>query len=271
MARKKDNPIITLTTDFGLQDHYVACMKGVILQIAPDARIVDVTHEIEPQNILGAAFVLGQTLAWYPPDTIHVVVVDPGVGTSRRIIAARYGGQTIIAPDNGIISFAHQIYQIEGARFINNTRLALAHVSNTFHGRDIMAPAAAYLSAGCNFSDLGPPTDHVEVLQVSRPESSSGGVITGQVIHIDRFGNLLSNISQHDLAGMSDGINSTIVSIGSKTLGPLLATYSDVSAGKEIALISSSGFVEIAVHLGNAKDQLQAAIGTPVVVERKRK
>ncbi|GJM23719.1 MAG: hypothetical protein DHS20C16_01340 [Phycisphaerae bacterium] len=275
MPRQITYPIITLTTDFGLHDHYVACIKGVIAQIAPDAKIVDVTHEIEPQNILGAAYALSHAMPWFPPETIHLVVVDPGVGTSRGIIAARYGQHTVIAPDNGIISFVHQTYKIEEARIVNNPQIALNQISHTFHGRDIMAPAASHLAKGGQFSDLGPPTNHVEVLQDVRPNSKPDNRLEGQVIHIDRFGNLLSNIGERDLAKISDDRAELLVSIGSpdsqtKPIGTLQNTYGDASPGDLVSLLSSGGFVEIAVHLGNAQNMLNAKIGTPVIIERKR-
>lgn len=268
MPPEIDTPIITLTTDFGRRDHYVASMKGVIFQIAPRARVIDVTHEIDPQNIPGAAFVLGQVLAWYPPDTIHVVVVDPGVGTNRDIIAARYARQTIIAPDNGIVSLVHQSYKIEAARIVNNPQLALTQVSNTFHGRDIIAPAAAHLAAGVSFNDLGTPTDHLEILQLARPTIEDHKRITGQVIHVDRFGNLITNISQHDLDGVLDSKHPATVSLDDQNFGHLRATYAEVTPGEALALVGSTGFLEVAVHLGNAKDTLNADIGAKVIVER---
>ncbi|MCA9251886.1 MAG: SAM-dependent chlorinase/fluorinase [Phycisphaerales bacterium] len=275
MPRQQAQPIITLTTDFGMRDHYVACMKGVIAQIAPDARVIDVSHAIEPQNILGAAYVLYNAIGWFPPQSIHVVVVDPGVGTSRGIIAARYGTQTVIAPDNGIISLVHQAYKIDEARIINNPHIALSQVSNTFHGRDIMAPAAAHLAKGAGFNELGPATNHVEVLQSVKPKIKSAAKIEGQVIYIDHFGNLLSNIRGRDLEAMSDDGGEFLVSIcgsesGLRSIGKLQKTYANVPAGDLVSIVSSGGFVEIAVHLGNAQERLGSEIGHPVVVERNR-
>jgi len=266
VPNKTKNPVITLTTDFGLQDHYVACMKGVILQIAPDARILDVTHEIEPHNILGGAFVLGQLLDWFPPDTIHIVVVDPGVGTSRRVIAARYDGQTIIAPDNGIVSFAHQTHQVEAACTVTNPRVRLSTVSNTFHGRDVMAPAAAHLAMGLALVDLGQLTDHLEILAVARPKPVGVRALEGEIVHIDRFGNLLSNIGRQDVAGVSTGGRQVAVAVDGVDLGPLQQTYADATAGDALALMGGSGFLEIAVRLGSAREKLSAAVGAKVIV-----
>ncbi len=274
MAQPKPQPIITVTTDFGLRDHYVACIKGVIAQIAPLVRTIDVTHEIEPQNIIGAAYVLFHAMPWFPPGTIHLVVVDPGVGTSRGIIAARYGQHTIIAPDNGIISFVHQAYKIEEARIVSNPQIALNHISRTFHGRDIMAPAAAHLASGGALSDLGPLTNHVEVLKTVQPDRKSANRIEGQVIHIDRFGNLLSNISQRDLATITENPAELHVSIdlpesGIRPIGRIFGTYADAEPGELLSLVGSGGFVEIATHLGNAREKLSAKIGSAIVVERK--
>lgn len=273
VPRQPVHPIVTLTTDFGVQDHYVACMKGVIAQISPDARVVDVTHDIEPQNIMGAAYVLFNTVGWFPPETIHVVVVDPGVGTPRGIIAARYGHQTVIAPDNGIISFVHHAFKIEEARIINNPNIALGQISNTFHGRDIMAPAAAHLAKGGGFADLGSSTNRVEILQSVHPNLESPDRLEGKVIHVDHFGNLISNITDRDLASLSEDRKALSVSIGigdadSRPIGVLQKTYADAPKGTLLGLLGSGGFVEIAVHLGNAKEALGAKIGSTIVIER---
>ncbi len=273
MPRQQPHSMIAVTTDFGDRDHYVACMKGVIAQVAPQSTVVDVTHEIEPQNIMGAAYILYHAFPWFPPGTIHLVVVDPGVGTARGIIAARYGENTIIAPDNGIISFVHHAYKVDEVRVINNPQIALGQVSNTFHGRDIMAPAAAHLAKGGAMRDLGPATNHVEVLKTIHPKQTAANRIEGQVIHVDRFGNLLSNISQRDLALIAEDPKQLQVSISTdgdshQVLGRLHRTYGDVPVGEALSLLSSGGFVEVAVHLGDASNRLKAKIGSTVVVER---
>src|SRR5215475_9937611 len=152
--------IVTLTTDFGLADHYVAAMKGVILSKAPRATIVDITHEIRAQDVVQAAFVFRQAFGYFPSGTVHVVVVDPGVGTSRRLLAARYAGQIVLAPDNGLVSLVHHDFPIEGLREI--TVGEQGGPSATFHGRDILAPAAARLLKGGSFDQVGPMTDHLE-------------------------------------------------------------------------------------------------------------
>lgn len=190
---------VTLITDFGWNDHYVAAVKGVVLSIAPNATIVDVTHGVERHNILQASFVLRETVAWYPAGTVHLGVVDPGVGTDRRIIAARYGRHMVIVPDNGLVTLLHRQMSVDEVRVVQNPRLAMPSVSATFHGRDLMGPAAGHLAAGGAFSELGPPTDHLEVLQIADPVWNSNSSVKGQIIYIDAFGNLISNISQEDV------------------------------------------------------------------------
>ena len=260
-------PIITLTTDFGQRDHYVACLKGVIMQIAPAAAIVDVTHEIERHNILHGAFVLRQVMSWYTAGTIHVVVVDPGVGTPRRIIAARYAGQYVVAPDNGLISFVHHELPVENVHVVENPRLGLPHVSHTFHGRDIIGPAAAHLAGKAKLSDLGPATDHVEVIQVAQPRLLAGHIVQGRIIYSDVFGNLVTNISHEDLASVYRQRPDAGVFLDDTDIGPVRNTYADVPAGKPLALVGSSGLLEISVNAGSAKERLKPQADSVVEVK----
>ena len=157
--------LITLITDFGTRDYYVGAMKGVILQIDPQATIVDITHDIEPHNVVHGAFVLRQSLPWFPQRTVHVVVVDPGVGSDRRILAGKYDGQVVLAPDNGLISLVHRELPLEEIYAVQNTQYFRNPVSRTFHGRDILAPVAAYVATGLSLDKLGPAADRVEVLE----------------------------------------------------------------------------------------------------------
>jgi hypothetical protein len=258
--------IITLTTDFGEADHYIACMKGVILQYAPSARIVDVTHLIQPHHVVHGAFVLWQIIGYFPEGTIHVAVVDPGVGTARRLVAARYNDQTILAPDNGLLSLVHRDYALQQLRVIENTRLFRPEVSDTFHGRDILAPVAGHLAEGTPFEELGPITDRLEILDLGRPTSLPNGGLEGRVLYVDRFGNLISNISQVDLeaAAADEGLRLE-VRVGARLIGPLRSTYADVAEGQIIALIGSTGMLEVAVNQGSAADHLHAGPGTPIL------
>lgn len=251
--------IITLTSDFGTRDHYVASMKGVILQIAPSASIVDVSHDIERHNILHGAFVLRQTMAWYPAGTIHAVIVDPGVGTRRRIIVARYAGQLVVAPDNGLISYLHHDIPVEEVHVVENTRMVLPKVSKTFHGRDVIAPVAAHLAAGMRLRDVGPVTDHVDIVPVAHVRWVGNQIVRGRVIYTDMFGNLVTNISAEDVAGVYRLRPQAGVSLGDVAIGPVRGTYAEVGAGELLALIGSTGLLEIAVNGGNARERLSAA------------
>ena len=259
--------IITLTTDFGHGDHYVACMKGVILRIAPKVNIVDVSHEVAPHDILHGAFILRQLIQWFPDGTIHVVVVDPGVGTGRRIIVARYADHYVIAPDNGLISLAHQLGQFREARILQNPRFMLPMVSNTFHGRDIMAPAAAHLAAGGKMRDVGPPADRVEMLQVARPQLGQDGNLTGQVIHADCFGNLITNIGPADMAAATRHQANPQVYLMGQCVGSLHKTYSNVGAGQPLALFGSSDLLEISINCGSAAEHFGQGVNASVEVK----
>ena len=258
--------VITLLTDFGESDHYVACMKGVILQRAPMAQIVDVTHMIQPHDVVHAAFVLRQVFEFYPRDTIHLAIVDPGVGGSRRILAARYGGQTILAPDNGLLSFVHRDFVLEELRSVENSRLYNSDVSTTFHGRDVFAPVAGHLWQGMSLDKVGPVVRELELLNIERPKILEHGGLEGQVLYVDHFGNVISNISSSDLGTVRGPLDRMNVHVGPLRVGHLHATYADVQPGEIVAMIGSTGMLEIAINQGNAAAHLRAAPGTIVVV-----
>lgn len=258
--------IITLTTDFGAADHYIACMKGVILQHAPDARIVDVTHLIQPHDVVHGAFVLRQVCEHFPVGTVHVAVVDPGVGTSRRLIAARYEGQIILAPDNGLVSLVHRDFKLDELRSVENQRLFREEISPTFHGRDVLAPVAGHLARGMRFESVGPIIAELEILNLDRPTVLPNGGIEGQVLYIDRFGNLISNITQADVVAAIGNAGGPNVYVGPLRIGPLRMTYGEVAPGEIVAIVGSTGMLEVAINQGNAAVQLRAAPGTIVVV-----
>lgn len=257
---------ITLTTDFGQSDHYVACMKGVILSIAPNTQIVDVTHAVPPHDVVRGAFALRQVFDYFPEGTIHVAVVDPGVGTTRRLIAASYDGQIILAPDNGIVSLVHRDFAMEELRMIANTRLFRQEVSATFHGRDVLAPVAGHLARGLALVNVGPVLDQLEILNLEPPTQMPGGGLEGVVLYVDHFGNLISNISEADVAGAMGAAREISVHVGPLRVGPLRKTYADVTPGEIVAVIGSTGMLEIAINQGNAATQLRAAPGTVVMV-----
>ncbi|MFH1419833.1 MAG: SAM-dependent chlorinase/fluorinase [Planctomycetota bacterium] len=258
--------IVTLTTDFGEADHYIACMKGVILQHAPDAQIVDVTHVIQAHDVVHGAFILRQVFEHFPVGTIHVAVVDPGVGTSRRLLAVQYEGQTFLTPDNGLISLIHRDFVMDELRAIENTRLFRPEVSATFHGRDVLAPVAGHLARGMRLDNVGPVIEELEILNLDRPAVLPNRGVEGQVLFVDRFGNLISNISDEDLAAVSHGLGGFNVYVGPLRVGPLRTTYGDVKPGEIVAVIGSTGMLEIAINQGNAASQLRATPGTIVIV-----
>ena len=258
--------IIAFLTDFGTQDHYVAVMKGMVLQINPKATLVDVTHEIAPQDIMEAAFVLRQTFPFFPAETVFVAVVDPGVGTGRRILAARYNNRVVLAPDNGLLTFLHRDAQLQEIRVVENRQYMAATLSTTFHGRDIFAPVAGHVSRGTTLDRLGAPADRIQILDFPHPEWSRDGGVIGQVIYVDRFGNLITNISEADLTGSHVQHQSRAVTVNDRHIGPIRTAYAEVPAGDLLALIGSTCMLEIAVNAGSAARVLQADRGTRVQV-----
>jgi S-adenosylmethionine hydrolase len=250
--------VVTLLTDFGTRDGYVGAMKGVILSLAPQATIVDITHDIPPQDIAAAAFVLAQAAPLYPPGTIHVVVVDPGVGGRRRGVIVPSGGQIFVAPDNGVLSLAAPV---ERGWAISAPDFRRPDVSPTFHGRDVFAPAAARLCAGAVPADAG-PSIMLEGRLAPRPVlfSNDGRKVTGHVVHVDRFGNLVTDIAAQILPYRP------AVRIGSVEIPRVSVTYEDVPSGEPVAYIGSAGTLEVAVRDGSATDVLDVARGAPVVV-----
>ncbi len=262
-------PIISLLSDFGLRDPYVAEMKAVILSICRDASIIDISHEIEKFNVRMGAFVLAQAARYFPRGTIHVAVVDPGVGTARRPIIVETERSLYVGPDNGLLILAAQNEGIRHVYEIANPRYMLKKVSRTFHGRDIFSPAAAHLAKGAEPSTFGP-----EIRDPVRPSFSSpeirGETIIGEVIHIDGFGNLITNISEGNLKafGISEGVNLHVQLGGRKMTLKLCSSYDEAPRNKPLSIIGGTGFLEISVNRGDASKTLDANIGTSVVLTR---
>lgn len=254
-------PIITLISDFGLRDGYVASMKGVILGTAPDAKLVDISHEIPPQDVRSAAFVLLTCYECFPQGTVHLAVVDPGVGTERKSIAVRSRSGFFIGPDNGIFSFVLSRETGWEARSLENEGLWRKPSSATFHGRDIFAPVAARLARGIPFDLLGPVCSPA-VLEWSFPVAENGEV-RGEIIHIDRFGNCITNVTREALV-TSGPLEGWTVYAGSVGIPSIMSTYGESSPGCALALVGSSGFVEVAVNQGNAASQLRLRPGTKI-------
>ena len=257
--------LITLTTDFGTGSPYVAAMKGVILSINPAAVIVDVTHGIPPQDIRQGALVLHEVARWFPPGTIHVAVVDPGVGTDRRIIFARLGEQLFLAPDNGLLS--RLALSTPPSTIVTVTRPEhwLPEVSATFHGRDILAPVAARLSLGLDPGELGERVDEMVLLNWTEA-CVSAAKIEGTVQSIDSFGNLITNIPADALVNVPRGEETAIVCDEHETRG-IFTTYADQPEMTLIALVGSSGHLELAIVGESAAMMLGVRVGTPVTVQ----
>ena len=267
-------PIITLTTDFGLQDPYVAAMKGAMLTVNPAARLVDVSHTIRPQAIEQAAFVLAAAWPYFPPDTIHVAVVDPAVGSERRALAVRAAGATFVGPDNGVLSAAlpddaraaandspAPVGLPEGYRAVSlaNERFFRTPVSTTFHGRDIFGPVAAHLSLGVALEELGEPVEQINALPPFRARRQPDGSLHGRVLHIDAFGNLITDVRLEDLPSRN-----AVIEVAGRTIHGVSATY---GPGTDVrAVTGSSGYLEIAAPGGSAAHVLKAELGLTLVV-----
>ena len=264
MGRTRKVSIITLTTDFGAGSPYTAAMKGVMLSINPDATLVDLTHEVPAQDIDAGAVVLDDAAAWFPGETIHVAVVDPGVGTERAIVYARIGTQHYIAPDNGLLS--RLTVRAPASKLIRlaNREYWLEKISATFHGRDIMAPVAAHLSLGVAPEQFGPPVD--ELVQLDLPRVKQTPLrLEGQIQKVDSFGNLVTNITSDMLVGRPTDERVCIVCNIYETWG-IYRTYAEQLDGMFVALVGSSDHVELALVGDNAAKRLGIQVGMPVVV-----
>ncbi len=255
--------IITLTTDFGTKDGYIGAVKGVIKRINPEAEIVDITHDIEPFDILGAAFTLNNFYRYFPQNTIHLVVVDPGVGSKRQPILIQTEDFFFVGPDNGVFTFVLQSDRITEIINLSNDQYFLSQLSGTFHARDVFAPVAAYLSLGVDIKEFGTPASECFKLVIPQPQSSKKGIV-GEIIHIDNFGNLITNID-------ADSIRTKrlIIEVRKKKINRISQSYFDIPKKKVGVVIGSSGFLEIAMNQGNVSKILKANIGTPVKISLK--
>jgi S-adenosylmethionine hydrolase len=254
--------IITLTTDFGTRDWFVGTLKGVILEIHPQARIVDLTHEIPSGDIRCGAFALAAACRSFPTGTLHLAVVDPGVGGPRSPLAIRTRRFIFIGPDNGLLSLALESESVREVRQLENRKFFLEPVSQTFHGRDVFAPVAAHLAAGAPFGRVGPLLPGLRKLAWAAPATQRRG-IQGEVVYVDHYGNALTNIpgsSLPDTPGLQVRIPSTPVC-------PLQSFYAAVPRGKPVAVVGSTGFLEIAVNGGSAARQFHLRPGTKVLVQ----
>jgi S-adenosylmethionine hydrolase len=255
-------PIVTLTTDFGQSDSYVGTMKGVILSLCPEATLVDICHEIRPQAVRQAAYVLSTATPHFPPGTVHLVVVDPGVGSQRRPIVVQSGRALYVAPDNGVLSLALRQDPAHLAIHLTEPTYRLSQISATFHGRDIFAPAAAHLAYGSIPSQMGEPIplSDLYTLPTIEPQQQADGTWLGEILHIDRFGNLITNFQLPEIQ------SSFAVIVAEQRIEKLSRTFTDVGPGELVAYVGSSDHLEIAVREGNAARWLQLGVGDPVQV-----
>jgi len=256
-SKARPHSIVTLTTDFGLADHFVGVMKGVILGICPDARIVDITHECRPFDITGAAFTIAQAYRYFPPMTVHVVVVDPGVGTKRRPILVEAAGQFFVGPDNGVFD-AILSRDSHHVRSISNRKYFLEPVSQTFHGRDIFAPVAAHLAKGVTPGQIGKPIHDYLLPQSAKPERRKDGW-TGTVLSVDRFGNIVTNFLASDLSK-----GALEITVGQRRVTRLASNYEQFGPGELFAIIGSSGHIEISARQASAAKLLGVMPGASV-------
>lgn len=261
-------PLITLTTDFGTQDWFVGTMKGVIAGLAPEARIIDLTHEIPPGDIRAGAFALAAACGYFPKGTVHLVVVDPGVGSARRALAIQTRDYMFVGPDNGVLSWALRTKRVLAAHAITNSRLLLRPVSNTFHGRDVFSPVAARLSAGLAIGELGPRLRSFARLTWPRPKVTNRA-IRGEVIYVDRFGNAITNIDHANLRAPRR--RRLRVVAGGQDVGLILRYYGAAPPGQALAVVGSSGLLEVAVNGGSAAETLGLRVGEAVEVRTSRR
>jgi len=270
-----ESPLITITTDFGTEDAYVPAMRGTMLSICPDAQLVDITHEISPQDVMEAAFVLQSAVPYFPGGTVHLVVVDPGVGTDRRAVALRYGDHWFVGADNGLFPLAMDQRAPDAAVELDDPSFWRSETpSTTFHGRDIFAPAAAHLAAGTSVHDLGSPVDRLEPLHWAQP-TVSAHTVQGRIVHVDHFGNCITNIRRSTLARaldrdtgppFPDAFPSMRAYVGAQTVGRLEKTYGTVPEGDPLLLFGSTDLLEIGVNSGSAADLLSLQKGDSVKV-----
>jgi S-adenosylmethionine hydrolase len=259
------SPIISLTTDFGLKDPYVAEMKAVLLSICPDARIVDISHEVSKFDVRMGAFVLACAVPYFPNGTIHVAVVDPNVGTRRRPLLIQTKNAFYVGPDNGLLVLAANAQAIEHIHQITNPKLMLPETSNTFHGRDVFAPAAAYLANGASPEEFGPKIKKIATpsfVEVLKKENT----LVGEVLYIDSFGNIITNLKERELEamGIKEAVNMKLENTRLKL--KLCKTYAEVKKQKLLALIGSHNFLEISINQGNAAKRFKVKNGDKVTL-----
>jgi S-adenosylmethionine hydrolase len=255
------DPILTLTTDFGLSDHYAGVMKGVILGICPRARIVDISHDVTPYEIAEGAYVIAQAYPYFPKKTVHVIVVDPGVGTSRRPILMEAAGQYFIAPDNGVLSMIYSRAKHK-VRVISNQRYFRQPISSTFHGRDIFAPVAAHMAAGARAATVGKPIADYLRSSFEQPAQTGKRTWNGVILSIDRFGNVVTNFRSADFPEILT--HEFRLTLGTSEITVFARTYAETGPGELFAIQGSSGYIEVSMSQGSAARQIGCVTGAGV-------
>jgi S-adenosylmethionine hydrolase len=260
-------PIITLTTDFGTRDPYVAEMKAVILRISPNAVIVDLTHQIERFNVRMGAYILASASPYFPEGTIHVAVVDPGVGSKRRPLIIKTETGCFVGPDNGILALATRGCKTKQVHEMANRKLMLPKVSNTFHGRDIFAPAAAHIANGTALAEFGPEISEIMTPEFAKVATSKDSFV-GEVVHIDNFGNIITNIGTGEVDQLVEKHEVNVKIKNARLKLSLCKTYAEVEAEKLLALIGSHNLLEISMNQGNAAENLRVRSGDKITLYR---
>ncbi len=261
------NPIITLTSDYGTNDHLVGVLKGVILKINPEAQIVDITHQVAPFDLLDGALSIAAAYSYFPPRSIHVVIVDPGVGTERRPILVSGQNQYFIAPDNGVLSGIYEKEHPVVVRHITSEHYFLQPVSKTFHGRDIFVPVAAWLSKNWQPASMGEEITDFKKFAMPKPKEADG-LLKGVVLKVDAFGNLMTNFRPEDLPAGALEKGTVKLQVGTHPITKLVPTFAHGPASEPVAFIGSSGYVEIGVNKGSAARALGLNRGTPVLLTK---
>lgn len=259
--------LITITTDFGLQDEYVGLMKGVIHSINPGIPVIDLTHYIPPQDVEWTAYMIYYSYNYFPQGSIHVIVVDPGVGGSRPIKLLKLAGHYFLFPDNGVMTKLVNQHEPEEIWTVSNQDYFLPQISNTFHGRDIFAPVAAHLSNGVHPNRLGETSKEMKTLSLPEPQVKANE-ITGHIIHIDRFGNLITDIEKRMVDNLSVSYDSLAIHLSGETLSGIRKSYNEVKEGKALVIFGSKGLLEISVNKGSAANVLNMDKGDPVKITR---
>jgi S-adenosyl-L-methionine hydrolase (adenosine-forming) len=258
-------PIVTLTTDFGLNDHFVGTMKGVILRIVPDAEIVDICHSVQAFDILDGALALAQTYSYFPPRTVHLVVVDPGVGSARRPIIASSEEQSFVAPDNGVLSLMYAREERLNVRHITSEHYFLQPISNTFHGRDIFAPVAAYLAKGVEHEKFGEEITDFVRFNAPRPKPTDANTVRGVVLRVDRFGNLITNFTAQDAPALFQQTPPAFkIVVGKREISVMRSNYAEGAPGEVFGILGSMGYLEIVANRGSAAQLVGSGKGTEV-------